>query len=108
MLIPLPSTYGYCVELSRGGGGTVVEDLQPGDPPKIGPYRLVGRLGQGGMGQVLLGVSPGGRRVAVKPIRPDTAADTRFRVRLGRDVSAARRVSRTFTAMVVYADVDGL
>jgi len=107
MLIPLPSTYGYCVELSRGGGGTVVEDLQPGDPPKIGPYRLVGRLGQGGMGQVFLGVSPGGRPVAVKAIRPDLAADPRFRVRFAREVAAARRVSGMFTAMVVDADVEG-
>jgi hypothetical protein len=85
----------------------VVEDLQPGDPPKIGPYRLVGRLGQGGMGQVFLGVSPGGRPVAVKAIRPDLASDPRFRVRFGREVAAARRVSGMFTAMVVDADVDG-
>jgi Protein kinase domain len=114
MLIPLPSNYGYCVGLFRwervlatGVGGNVVEDLQPGDPPKIGPYRLVGRLGQGGMGQVFLGVSPGGRPVAVKFIRPDLAADPRFRVRFGREVAAARRVSGMFTAMVVDADVDG-
>jgi hypothetical protein len=85
----------------------VVEDLQPGDPPKIGPYRLVGRLGQGGMGQVFLGVSPGGRPVAVKAIRPDLAADPRFRARFGREVAAARRVSGMFTAMVVDADIDG-
>src|SRR5215472_5967234 len=114
MLIPLPSTYGCCVELFRwervlatGVGVNVVEDLQPGDPPKIGPYRLVGRLGQGGMGQVFLGVSPGGRPVAVKAIRPDLAADPRFRVRFAREVAAARRVSGMFTAMVVDADVDG-
>ena len=31
--------------------------LQPSDPRLIGPYRLIGRLGAGGMGRVFLGVS---------------------------------------------------
>jgi eukaryotic-like serine/threonine-protein kinase len=90
-----------------GVGGRVVGELQPGDPQTIGPYRLVGRLGQGGMGQVFLGVSRGGRPVAVKAIRPELAADSGFRTRFGREVAAARRVSGMYTAMVVDADVDG-
>ena len=81
--------------------------LQPGDPSAIGPYRLVGRLGQGGMGQVFLGVSRGGRPVAVKAIRTELAADPQFRTRFGREIAAARKVSGVFTAMVVDADVDG-
>jgi eukaryotic-like serine/threonine-protein kinase len=85
----------------------VVKELQPGDPQVIGPYRLVGRLGQGGMGQVFLGVSPGGRPVAVKAIRPELASDPQFRTRFGREVTSARKVSGVFTAMVVGADVDG-
>jgi eukaryotic-like serine/threonine-protein kinase len=85
----------------------VVKELQPGDPQVIGPYRMVGRLGQGGMGQVFLGVSPGGRPVAVKAIRPDLASDPQFRIRFAREVAAARTVSGMFTAMVVGADVDG-
>jgi serine/threonine protein kinase len=87
--------------------GSVVSELQPGDPRAIGPYRLVGRLGQGGMGQVFLGVSPGGRPVAVKAIRAELASDPQFRTRFRREVAAARRVSGVFTAMVVDADVDG-
>jgi eukaryotic-like serine/threonine-protein kinase len=90
-----------------GRGISVVKELQPGDPRVIGPYRLVGRLGQGGMGQVFLGVSPGGRPVAVKAIRPELASDPQFRVRFAREVAAARTVSGVFTAMVVGADVDG-
>jgi hypothetical protein len=85
----------------------VVKGLQPGDPPTIGPYRLVGRLGSGGMGRVYLGVSAGGRPVAVKVVRAELAEDPDFRMRFGREVAAARRVSGLFTAMVVDADVDG-
>ena len=57
----------------RAGVG-VVRALQPGDPQLIGPYRLVGQLGHGGMGRVFLGVSAGGRPVAVKIIRSELAA----------------------------------
>ena len=85
----------------------MVKGLQPGDPQTIGPYRLVGQLGSGGMGRVFLGVSAGGRPVAVKVIRAELAADPEFRMRFGREVAAARRVSGVFTAMVVDADVDG-
>jgi len=85
----------------------VVGGLKPGDPQLIGPYRLVGLLGHGGMGRVFLGLSAGGRPVAVKVIRADLAADLEFRVRFAREVAAARRVSGLFTALVVDADVDG-
>ena len=93
--------------MTQGWGVSVVKELQPGDPQVIGPYRLVGRLGQGGMGQVFLGVSPGGRPVAVKAIRPELASDPQFRTRFGREVASARKVSGVFTAMVVGADVEG-
>ena len=85
----------------------MVRGLQPEDPQTIGPYRLVGQLGSGGMGRVFLGVSAGGRPVAVKVIRDELAADPEFRMRFGQEVAAARRVSGVFTAMVVDADVDG-
>jgi len=88
-------------------GGSVVRGLQPGDPQTIGPYRLVGQLGSGGMGRVFLGVSAGGRPVAVKVIRAELVADPEFRMRFGREVASARRVSGVFTAPVVDADVDG-
>jgi serine/threonine protein kinase len=81
--------------------------LQPGDAHRIGPYRLMGELGSGGMGRVFLGLSAGGRPVAVKVIRADFAADPEFRVRFAREVAAARRVNGLFTAQVVDADVAG-
>jgi hypothetical protein len=70
----------------------------------IGPYRLLGRLGAGGMGQVYLARSPGGRGVAVKVIRPELTADGEFRSRFAREVAAVRRVSGIFTAPVIDAD----
>jgi hypothetical protein len=80
--------------------------LAPEDPGRIGPYRLVARLGRGGMGHVYLGLSAGGRPVAVKVIRADLAADPEFRVRFAREVAAVRQVSGLFTALVLDADVD--
>jgi Flp pilus assembly protein TadD len=93
--------------LTPPGGAGVMQELQPGDPEQVGPYRLVGRLGSGGMGRVFLGRSAGGRLVAVKVIRDDFAADQEFRARFGREVAAARQVGGLFTALVVDADVDG-
>ncbi len=84
-----------------------MQDLQDGDPPQIGPYRLVGRLGAGGMGKVFLGRSAGGRLVAVKVIREELAGDSNFRARFRREVAGARMVSGLFTASVVDADLDG-
>jgi Protein kinase domain/Fibronectin type III domain len=82
-----------------------MQELQAGDPPRLGPYLLLGRLGAGGMGEVFLGRSPGGRLVAVKVIRPELAGDPGFRARFDREVAAARRVSGVFTTPVVDADL---
>ncbi|TDC47474.1 protein kinase [Actinomadura sp. KC345] len=83
-----------------------MQALRPQDPPSVGPYRLERRLGEGGMGQVFLGASPGGRQVAVKLIRAEHAADAHFRARFAREVEAARRVGGFYTAQVVDADPD--
>lgn len=81
--------------------------LTPEDPEFLGPYRIVARLGAGGMGRVYLGRSRGGRAVAVKVVRPELAEDEDFRRRFAREVAAARQVSGVFTAGVVDADPDG-
>ena len=80
--------------------------LRPEDPREIGPYQLVGQLGSGGMGQVFLGMSAGGRPIAVKVIRTELATDPEFRARFRREVAAAQKVSGLFTALVVDADLD--
>ena len=83
-----------------------METLQPDDPRELGRYRLLRRLGAGGMGRVYLARSPGGRTVAVKVVRPDLAADAGFRERFRHEVDIARAVSGRYTAPVVDADPD--
>ncbi|GHD50479.1 serine/threonine protein kinase [Streptomyces mirabilis] len=81
-----------------------MQPLGVDEPTVVGPYRLLGRLGAGGMGRVYLGRSAGGRTVAVKIVHPHFALDEEFRARFRREVEAARRVGGAWTAPVLDAD----
>ncbi|MER6028603.1 protein kinase [Streptomyces sp. NPDC001851] len=83
-----------------------MQPLDVDEPATVGPYRLLGRLGAGGMGRVYLGRSAGGRTVAVKIVHPHFALDEEFRARFRREVAAARRVGGAWTAPVLDADPD--
>jgi serine/threonine protein kinase len=73
----------------------------------IGPYRLLGKLGQGGMGVVYRGVDDAGREVAVKVIRPELADDHAFRRRLRREVETMQRIRSPYVAQIIDADLHG-
>ena len=80
--------------------------LRQTDPSQIGRYRLVARLGAGGMGVVYLGVDPNGEQVAVKVLRPELADNPEFRVRFGREVTMLTRVQGVCTVRVIAADTE--
>ncbi|MFH8420553.1 MFS transporter [Streptomyces sp. NPDC018038] len=83
-----------------------MEQLTGEDPAHIGPYRLIARLGAGGMGLVYLGRSDVGRTVAVKVVQAEHAQHPEFRRRFAREVAAARRVGGAWTADVLDADTE--
>ncbi|MEU5164841.1 serine/threonine-protein kinase [Streptomyces mutomycini] len=83
-----------------------MEKLGSGDPQRVGGYRLLGRLGAGGMGQVFLARSDRGRTVAIKLVRAELAAQQHFRDRFRAEVQAARKVGGAWTAPVLDAGVD--
>ncbi|MFE5108391.1 serine/threonine-protein kinase [Streptomyces sp. NPDC056663] len=83
-----------------------MDKLGSGDPQRIGAYRLLGRLGAGGMGQVYLARSDRGRTVAIKLVRRELAEQQEFRDRFRQEVRAARRVGSAWTAPVLDADTE--
>ncbi|MFE7125080.1 protein kinase [Streptomyces sp. NPDC057617] len=83
-----------------------MEKLVAGDPQRIGAYRLLARLGAGGMGRVYLARSDRGRTVAVKLVRRELAEQEEFRNRFRQEVAAARRVGGAWTAPVLDADTE--
>jgi len=80
--------------------------LDPEDPREVGPYTLLARLGEGGMGVVYLAEGPQGR-VALKVVRRLLAADDTFRARFRREVLAARRVRGRGAVELLDADTEG-
>ncbi|WP_189855092.1 serine/threonine protein kinase [Streptomyces poonensis] len=101
--------------MSGGGGTGHGRAADPGgrvrprgadDPEFIGPYRVLGRIGSGGMGRIHVARSPGGRLVAVKTLLAEGAVSDADRRRFAREVSLARRVGGICTANVVDADPD--
>ncbi|MFG2114429.1 serine/threonine-protein kinase [Streptomyces sp. NPDC048718] len=83
-----------------------MDPLSAQDPSSIGPFRLLGRLGAGGMGRVYLGRSAGGRVVAVKVVHAQLAAEEEFRLRFAREVAALEKMGGVGTAPVLGADTE--
>ncbi|KUJ67425.1 hypothetical protein ACZ90_28515 [Streptomyces albus subsp. albus] len=80
--------------------------LLPDDPDRVGPYRLVGRLGSGGMGTVFLARTAGGRLVAVKTVRAELRDQPGFRVRLVLEAEAVDALGAGRTAGLLGVDAE--
>ncbi len=76
-------------------------------PSKIGPYRIVEKIGEGGMGVVYLARDAESRQVAVKVLGATVARDPNARARLAREVDTMRRVQSPYVAEIVDADISG-
>ena len=74
---------------------------------RIGPYRLLQQLGEGGMGVVHLALDRAGRAVAIKVLRPHVAADPAARTRLAREVDTLSRIRHPNVAPIIDHDVEG-
>ncbi|HRA27342.1 serine/threonine-protein kinase [Ornithinibacter sp.] len=84
------------------------EELEePREHTRLGQYRLVQRIGEGGMGVVHLALDRHGRAVALKVLRPHIALDPDARTRLAREVTSLTRVSSPYVAPIIDADVEG-
>jgi serine/threonine protein kinase len=97
---------------SDGGQGAGSNVLPPGKSyavgaQRIGPYRLIQPLGEGGMGIVHLALEPNGRAVAIKVLREHIAHDREARDRLRREVETLTLVQDARVAAVLDADTEG-
>ncbi len=84
-----------------------IAPLQPGDPTRLGPFVLSGRLGEGGQGVVYFGQDQAGERAAVKLLHVKFSGDATARSRFARELRAAQRVASFCTARVLAADLEG-
>ncbi|MFE5809367.1 protein kinase [Streptomyces sp. NPDC056491] len=84
-----------------------MEPLRDVDPARIGTHALLARLGAGGMGQVYLGRSPGGRLVAVKVIRDEITGHPEALARFRREAETVRAVRSAYTANLIDASLAG-
>ncbi|MFD5129873.1 serine/threonine-protein kinase [Streptomyces olindensis] len=82
-----------------------ITPLSPEDPTELGGFDLLGRIGQGGMGQVYLGESPGGEPAAVKVIKP-SVVDSESRQRFAQEIEVLKTIWGPRIAAFLDSDAD--
>jgi len=90
---------------------TLVID-EPGEelelPPKVGPYVVIGTLGEGAMGQVFLARTPTGKQVAVKVFKPPARNQEMGLRRFGREARISMALEHKNIARALdYGIADG-
>ncbi|MFI0224668.1 protein kinase domain-containing protein [Streptomyces lydicus] len=84
-----------------------MKPLGTGDPLRLGPYRLLGVLGEGGMGKVYVGQDGEGTVAAVKVLRPELTDEANLARRFVREAQAATAVTSKGVARVLGTDTEG-
>ncbi|WP_407287740.1 protein kinase domain-containing protein [Streptomyces sp. BP-8] len=84
-----------------------MKPLGTGDPLRLGPYRLLGVLGEGGMGKVYVGQDAEGTVAAVKVLRPELTGEANLAQRFVREAQAATAVVSKGVARVLGTDTEG-
>ncbi|MFG1853291.1 PQQ-binding-like beta-propeller repeat protein [Actinomadura geliboluensis] len=85
-----------------------MRELDPGDPVRLGDYRLLRVLGTGGMGKVFLGRhATNGSPAAVKILTNPRLRSDEARARLRKEIESCMRVGGDHTAAVQAFDVQG-
>ncbi|MFJ3875978.1 serine/threonine-protein kinase [Streptomyces sp. NPDC090077] len=84
-----------------------MEPLRPGDPLDIGGYRLLARLGEGGMGEVFLARTASGRALALKTVHRELSREPGFAERFDREIRTSDRVRSPWTVSVVDFGPEG-
>lgn len=93
--------------MNSAGNGGHLRPLGPDDPQDVAGYRLLARIGEGGMGSVYLSRTRGNQPVALKVIRREYAQDEEFRRRFEQEATSARRVQGYHIVPVVDHDTTG-
>ncbi|MFE0736048.1 protein kinase [Streptomyces sp. NPDC058855] len=115
----VPSADGPWREVPEGAAGGAVLAPPPWTRPTgpetgegaattrmVGPFRVLHRLGAGGMGEVHLCAGPDGVLAAVKTVRAELLSEERIRRRFTREVQAARRVRNPYVVPVIAAETE--
>ena len=102
------SALGECLALYRAVTGDLSQPqpLDPTDLLALGPYTVVGLIGQGGMGRVYCARAADGTRVAIKALIAHAAAMEAALPRFRRELAAARSIEGALTARVIDADLE--
>ncbi|MFJ6940391.1 serine/threonine-protein kinase [Streptomyces sp. NPDC101132] len=103
---PVPDRHPGAGDAAAGEQPAGHRELHPYEPREIGEYRLLGRIGSGGMGTVYLARREGSAtRVALKTLNPELLGNAELLRRFAREAEVLAMVSGAYTARVLDTGV---